>query len=92
MSPAEANGKRSGVAGVLSDPTLTLRNKDGVVVAANDDWKNTQQAEIVDTGIPPTNDLESAIVTILPSGNYTAIVSGLDGGTGVGLVEVYNLQ
>jgi hypothetical protein len=85
------------VAGALSDPTLELRDGSGTLVASNDNWKtrpdgSSQQAEIEATTIPPTNDLESALVQTLPPGNYTAIVRGANNTTGVGLVEVYNLQ
>jgi hypothetical protein len=55
-------------------------------------FSGSQQAEIEATGIPPTNDLESALLQTLPSGNYTAIVRGMNGTTGVGLVEAYNLH
>ncbi len=58
----------------------------------NDNWRSTQQAEIIATTIPPSNDLESAIVRTLPPGPYSAIVTGAGGTTGVALVEVYNLQ
>ena len=58
---------------------------------ANNNWRDSQEGEIAATTIPPPNDLEAAIVTIVPAGAYTAIVRGFDDGTGVGLVEVYNL-
>jgi len=64
----------------------------GAVLASNDDWKTTQMVAIEASGIPPTNDLEAAILMTLPAGAYTAIVSGKNGASGVGLVEVYNLQ
>jgi sugar lactone lactonase YvrE len=83
---------QAGVSGALSDPVLSLRNAQGTEVAANDDWPDSQPAVIQATGIPPSNSLESAIVITLPNGSYTAIVSGYHGATGVGLVEVYNLQ
>jgi WD40 repeat protein len=83
--------------GTLGDPTLELRDGSGTLVSSNDNWKrrpdgSSQQAEIEATTIPPTNDLESALVQTLPAGNYTAIVRGVNGTTGVGLVEVYHLQ
>ena len=81
-----------GVAGALQDPTLELHSGDGTTIATNDNWKDTQQSEIEATTIPPPNDKESAIVQILPAGQYTAIVRGSNNTTGVGLVEVYNLQ
>ena len=59
---------------------------------SNDDWKDTQQSEIEATTIPPTDDRESAILSTLAPGDYTAIVRGKSDTTGVGLVEVYHLQ
>jgi hypothetical protein len=81
-----------GVANALADPIVTLVNSMGTVVATNDNWKNTQQAAIQATGLAPPNDLESAILTTLAAGNYTAILSGKGGGTGTALVEVYKLR
>jgi sugar lactone lactonase YvrE len=79
----------------LSDPHLEL-HQGGTTVATNDNWKTrpdgaSQQAEIEATTIPPPNDLESALVATIPPGNYTAILAGKNGETGVGLVEVYDL-
>jgi hypothetical protein len=79
-----------GLSGVLADPTLELHLPDGSVVS-NDNWKDTQEQEIMDTTIPPTNNLESAILATLQPGAYTVILAGKDGGTGTGLVEVYDL-
>jgi hypothetical protein len=84
------------VAGALGDPTLELHDGSGTAIAFNDNWKtrpdgSSQQAEVEATGLPPTNGLESALVQTLPAGNYTAIVRGVNGTTGVGLVEAYNL-
>lgn len=79
------------VSGVLADPVLELHEPDGTIVT-NDNWKDSQEAEIIATGIPPTKDLESAIVETLAPGAYTAIVSGKNGGTGVGLVDAYDLD
>ena len=86
-----------GIQGALQDPTLELHNGNGAMVRSNDNWKtredgSNQQAEIEVTTIPPTNDLESALVQTLVPGNYTAIVRGKNNTTGVALVEVYNLQ
>jgi hypothetical protein len=78
--------------GALGDPTLELRDINGALIAANDNWRSDQEAEIIATTIPPTNDLESAIVRNLVPGNYTAIVSGVNNTTGVALVEVYALN
>ena len=81
----------AGIQGALQDPTLQLVNSNGEVVRANDDWKGTQRAEIEAIGLQPNNDLESALISTLTAGNYTAVVRGAGGNTGVGLVEVYNL-
>ncbi|MDQ3199555.1 MAG: NHL repeat-containing protein [Verrucomicrobiota bacterium] len=82
----------AGVSNPLADPMLELHDQNGVLIAANDDWQSDQAAAIEATGIPPNNDAEAAIVATLRPGAYTAIESGKEGGTGVGLVEVYNLQ
>ena len=88
----------SGVQGALQDPTLELHDGNGATTATNDNWKineqtqQSQEAEVRATMIPPSNDLESAIVTTLSPGPYTAIVRGKNHSTGIGLVEVYNLQ
>ncbi len=79
------------VAGALQDPMLELHDS-STLLQANDNWRDTQEQEIVDTTVPPDNDLESAIVADLPAGGYTAIVSGVGGGTGVALVEIYDLD
>ncbi len=81
-----------GVANPLADPVLELFNADGTIVATNDNWQSTQQAAIEATGAPPSNVAEAAIVATLAPGNYTAVESGKNGGTGVGLIEVYNLN
>ncbi len=83
---------QAGIANALQDPTLELHDGNGTTIASNDDWKTDQESEILATGIPPTEDAESAIVTTLAPGPYTAIVSGKNNTTGVGLVEVYQLE
>jgi len=82
------------VAGALGDPTLELRDGNGTLLRANDNWRSDQEAEIIATGIPPTSDQESAIIAILPGHGaaYTAIVSGVGNTTGVALVELYELD
>ena len=74
-----------GITDALADPTLDLRASDGSRILANDNWRDTQEAEIEATGIPPQNDLEAAIVATLSPGSYTAILRGKGQGTGVGL-------
>ena len=75
----------------LADPTLTLTDSNNVVIHSNNNWRETQQNEIAATGMQPGNDLESAILWTLPAGAYTVILAGNNGGTGVGLVEVYDM-
>ena len=88
IGPSLAN---AGVAGALQDPTLQLVDANGSEIRANDDWKESQQGELEALQIAPGSDYESALVVTLSGGNYTAVVRGKDGGTGVGLVEVYNV-
>ncbi len=76
----------------LADPVLELHGSTGMLIASNDNWKQTQQALIESTHLAPTNDLESAIVATLQPGAYTAIVNGQGGAGGIGLVEVYDLD
>jgi hypothetical protein len=76
----------------LSDTVLELHDSSGTIVASNDDWRTSQQQEIIDTTVAPTDDRESAIVATLNAGNYTGVVHGKDNATGIGLVEVYSLQ
>ncbi len=85
---------QSHVSNVLADPTLDLRDGNGTRIAFDDNWKDdaAQAVLIAATGIPPNNNLESAIVANLAPGAYTAIVAGKNGGTGVALVEVYALK
>ena len=80
-----------GVQGALANPVLELHSSDGSVIT-NDDWKSTQQGEIEATGLQPSKDLEAAIIATLPVGANTAILTGQNNGTGVGLVEVYDLE
>jgi hypothetical protein len=80
------------VPGSLADTILELYDGNGVLLASNDNWKDTQQSEIEATGVPPTNDAESAIVETLSPAPYTAIVRGKNNGTGVALVEIYRLS
>jgi len=85
-----ALGPSTGVPGALQDPVLELHSGSNVYV--NDNWRTGTQEQIIkDTTIPPTDDRESAIVAGLDPGNYTAIVSGKNGSSGIALVEVYDL-
>lgn len=81
-----------GISGALPDSVLELHGPGAFTTVINDNWRDTQQSEIQATGFPPNNDLESAIVATLPAGAYTAIVRGKSDGTGVALVEAYDLD
>ncbi len=80
-----------GVNEALADPFLELHNGQGTVVASNNDWQDTQKDDLINSSLPPSDPKEAAIVIDLEPGNYTAIVSGMAGSTGVGLAEVYNV-
>lgn len=81
-----------GIMDVLANPMIELHNSTGAIIASNDNWKSTQQSQIEATGLAPTNDAEAALIANLTAGAYTVIESGVNGGTGVGLVEVYDLN
>jgi hypothetical protein len=81
--------------GTLADPTLELRDQNGGLIDSNDNWKDSPNKQaIIDSTVPPTNDSESAIVATLPanSAQYTAIVRGVNNGTGIAVVEVFALN
>lgn len=80
-----------GVANALPDPVLTIFDINGVPIASNDNWKSDQRTEITQTGLAPSNDLEAAYVGTFVPGQYTAKISGNNGATGVGVVEIYRL-
>lgn len=78
---------------VLADPMVELHGSDGQLIATNGDWGSGGQAsEIASTGLQPDNPKESALIVTIPSGNYTAIVQGENGGAGIALVEIYDLD
>ena len=90
LGPSLAN---HGITNPLQNPTLELHDHTSAVIASNDNWMNApNRQEIINSGLAPTNNLESAILTSLNPGNYTAIVRGVNNGTGIGLVEVYDLD
>jgi len=90
IGPSLAN---FGVAGSLPDPTIDLvRISDNTVIATNDNWQQAANAGTISSlGFAPSNPLESAILITLQPGAYTAVVTGKNGTTGVGLVEVYTV-
>jgi hypothetical protein len=81
-----------GVANALANPTLELRDSNGALLVANNDWQDNpaQAAELTAAGLAPTNPLESGIAATLPPGLYTALLAGQNNGTGVGIVEIYD--
>jgi hypothetical protein len=83
-----------GVPNPLADPTLELRDGNGALVVSNDDWRDdpAQEALINQTGIPPSNDVEAAIVATIAPAPHTVIVGGKGNATGVALVEAYHLE
>jgi hypothetical protein len=84
---------RFGISGVLSDPTLTIFDSTGTAIASNDNWRdNVNAIDVQRNSLSPPNERESALVLQLPAGEYTAVVSGANGSTGIGLAEVYSLH
>ena len=85
---------QSGLSDVLSNPILELKNSNGTTLVANDNWEedSASATELRANGLALPNNLESGIFTILPPGAFTAILAGNGGGSGIGLVEVYNLR
>ena len=87
--------KNFNVPGAMDDPTLELRDltNNNALVATNDNWTDTQQTEIQNSGLAPTNGLESAIIrTLNPGVNYSAALRGKNDAPGIGLVEIYDLD
>ena len=80
------------LAGRLLDTTLEIANTNGMILFMNDDWRSTQETEIIATTVPPPDNLESAIVATLPAAPYTAIVRGKNSTTGIALVEAFALS
>jgi len=81
------------VPNVLADPFLDIRNKDGTRLTSNDNWKDDPNAaQVSNNHLAPSKDLESALYLSVPPGEYTAIESGVNGESGVGLIEIYHLQ
>ena len=84
---------QAGLSGVLADPVLELRDSNGALLTSNDNWQDDPaQAALSVRGLAPTNSLESGVFAPLPPGAFTAILAGKNGGTGIGLVEIYNVH
>jgi hypothetical protein len=84
----------SGLSNVLADPTVELHDANGLLLISNDDWQDDaiSAAQLTTNGLAPKNPKESAIFTTLPPGSFTAILAGNGPGTGIGLIEIYNLN
>ena len=83
----------AGISDPLSDPSVTIYDENGFALATNDNWRDDPNAlDLEQNQIAPLDDAEAATILHLPVGAYTAVTTGADGGTGVGLVEVYNLE
>ncbi len=80
-----------GIADALTDPSLTVFDAQGAPIISNDNWATAQKQELIDTALAPTNSKEAALLIDVQPGNYTAIVSSANNGTGIGLVEIYNV-
>jgi hypothetical protein len=89
LGPSLANG---GLTSALLDPQLSLHDQTGAVIATNNDWKSSQFSAIQASGLAPTDDREAAILMTLPPGAYTAIETGKNSTTGIGLIEVYDVD
>jgi hypothetical protein len=82
-----------GISGAMQNPSLALHDSSGASIASNDNWQTGgQRDEIIATGVPPQNDLESAIVATLSPGNYTAVLQGVNETSGIAIVEAYELD
>ena len=91
IGPSLAN---AGLSNFLPDPALDLHAADGSLITMNDNWQdNPAQAALIEaTHIPPTDPAEAAIVATLAPGNYTVVIHGKGSATGIGLVEIYDLD
>jgi hypothetical protein len=80
------------VPGAIADPLLELRSASGALIFFNDDWRASQASEIQNSGLAPGSDREAALISTLPAGAYTAILRGINVSTGIGLIEVYDMD
>ena len=80
------------IPGTLPDPAIELRRSDGTIVAANNDWQETQQTEIAASGLAPSDDREAAIAAALDPGSYTVLLSGRTNDSGIALVEIFDVD
>lgn len=83
---------KAGVSPTLLDPTLELHASDGSIITTNNDWRDTQEADLAASGLAPQDDREAALVATLAPGTYTVVIREKDGLAGTGLVEVYDIS
>jgi hypothetical protein len=88
IGPSLAN---FGITNPLLDPTLELYDDSGTAIASNDDWQTSQKDDIEEAALAPNDSREATIFAALPAGNYTAVVRGKNGATGIAVVEAYNV-
>jgi hypothetical protein len=81
-----------GINSFLPNPFLSIRDSNGVEIASNDNWKDTQETAIIQSNLYPRHDLESAYIANFPPGAYTAIIRDVNNTPGIGVVEVYKLD
>ncbi len=82
-----------GISDPLLNPTVTIFDVNGAAIASNDDWQDDANAlNITENGLAPTDPLEATTILHLPAGPYTAVVSGAADGSGIGLLEVFDLD
>lgn len=82
-----------GLTGVLADPVIELHDQSGAIIAQNDNWQSSDlRVDLIGSGVAPGDPKEAALIALLNPGNYTAVVQGAGGGTGIGLVEAFDLD
>ena len=83
----------SSVSDPVSDPILTIYDSNGVAIGGNDDWQeDINMVDIAKAGLAPANTAESATILHPPAGGYSAIVTSASAQSGIGLVEIYDLD
>ena len=85
-------GPSLSVSAPLADPTIEVRDSSGMVAGSNNNWKDSQESQIVATGHAPSQDAESALLITLPPGFYTVRLSGVNDGTGVGKIDLIDVD
>ena len=83
----------AGLTGLLADPTIELHDGTGAIIGQNDNWQNSDlRVDLIGSGLAPSNPNEAALIALVNPGSYTVVLQGTGGGTGIGLVEVYDLD